>query len=219
MRLEVRNDGVAEFCTPYLSVSLRREGEVRVALPRELAPLKGACGHSDAWRYLVPECESFSVEGEALPWATPKEFGFGLGRPYHNVAGIPPRGANKVLLADLFSVERDGGRFYVLRVFSEHGVGSWPRAVFVIPWNWPNELIFTVWVGCGNTRGRAEARVEFKPENDDFVAYFCGGPCEKKFLLGAVTKGLGVDDCAFVQAYVQQACKYCSAPGAVVWWI
>jgi len=38
-------------------------------------------------------------------------------------------------------------------------------------------------------------------------------------LLGAVTKGLGVDDCAFVQAYVQQACKYRSAPGAVVWWI
>ena len=44
-------------------------------------------------------------------------------------------------------------------------------------------------------------------------------PRQYRTMLGAVTRGLGVDDCAFVQAYVQQACKYRSVPGAVVWWI
>ena len=182
LHLVVENRGVqvARNATAYLTILLHKDDKQSTNLPKTLLAPKEVFVREHrlpprSWDYLVPVSESFSVVKEPLPWTVPKEFGRGLdGDPYHHVADIPAKGFNRVLLMDIYRVE---GPCYVLRIFSEYGTESRPRAVLVLP---PasqamfKRLIFEVFVTCDEIRKEGRALIELVPEDQDYMLYFNG---------------------------------------------
>lgn len=216
--LVVKNSSVAHAknCVPYLTVTLCHDKECRKELPKVLMPFKKAfeeraCKNdeqaqnkSKSWDYLVSECENAIIKMEALPWALPKEFGRGLdGDPYNHVADIPSKGFNRIPLMDIYRVEKEEGKWYVLRIFSEYGEVRL-RAVLALPSQEVSfeKLVFDVYVACENTLKRGVAKIEIRREGNDYVVYFRN---TRKFALDKITDGLREHGCA--KATIKNLCR------------
>lgn len=197
--LAVQNKGrqPARNSVAYLTMLSYRDGTHSTRLPKEILPPKSIFTTVEnhlvprPWDYLVPEHNDLHIVKEALPWATPKEFGKGLnGEPYHHVTDIPANGFNRILLMDVYRVEN---KCYVLRVFSEYGTEARPRAVIVLPLTQKvpfERLVFEVQVTCDDIRKGGKARVEIIPRDNDYAIHFNG---IEQFSLGEITRELKED--------------------------
>ncbi|RLE48409.1 MAG: hypothetical protein DRJ18_02085 [Candidatus Methanomethylicota archaeon] len=197
--LVIQNKGrrAARNSVAYLTISLYKDGTHHTRLPRKMLPPKSTFATVEnrlvpkSWDYLVPEHDDFSIVKEALPWATPKEFGRGLdGDPYQHVTDIPAKGFNRILLMDIYKVEN---KCYVLRVFSEYGTEAKPRAIIVLPLTQKTlfeKLVFEIHITCDDVRREGKAKIEIVPKDNDYVVYFNG---KEQFMLNEITRDLKED--------------------------
>lgn len=92
----------------------------------------------EALSKLATPDQYIDIEGLFLSWATPKQWGVGLGNlKYCHVTDLPVGSFNEVNILDLyifrFNIDGTQEIYLVLRVHSEYGADVLPRIIYAVP--------------------------------------------------------------------------------------